>query len=111
MIKLIQRLRNLILSVFAACTSTLVYAQGASLGDVAGNANNVTDMFTNLFSDVFYVIGTAFIVASAIQFREHHDNPSQTPISRPVLFLIIGLVIGLFPLMLKITTGKLPTLS
>lgn len=87
------------------------YSQVGGLGQVAGNASNATDFMTDILSDIFYVIGIAFIVASVVQYREHRDNPQQTPLMRPILFLIVGIIIGSFPLVVKWTTGKAPTLS
>ncbi len=86
------------------------YSQ-VGLGQVAGNASSATDVMTNVLSDIFYVIGIGFVVASFVQYREHRDNPQQTPLMRCIVLFIIGLIIGLFPLMVKWTTGRAPTLS
>ncbi len=107
--KLIQRFWQGLIGLMASY-SIPAFSQGG-LGDVAGNATGATDLMTSVLSDIFYVIGIAFVVASVVQFREHRDNPSQTPLIRPILLLIIGLVIGTFPLLVKWTTGKVPTLG
>lgn len=107
--KLIQRFWQGLIGLMLTY-SIPVFSQ-VGLGQVAGNAADATDILTNVLCDIFYLIGVAFVVASIIQFREHRNNPQQTPLIRPVLLLIIGLIIGLFPLIVKWTTGKAPTLG
>lgn len=108
-IKLINRFWQGLISI-AATYSIPAFSQ-VGLGQVAGNATTATDLMTSVLCDIFYVIGIAFVVASVVKFREHRDNPSQTPLMRPVMFLIIGLLIGVFPFIIQWTTGKAPTLS
>jgi hypothetical protein len=97
-------------------TASILYSasaqsQDVNLGGVAGNATTATDFFGGVLNGIFYVIGTGFVVASIIQYREFRNNSVQTPISKPIRWLIIGLLIGCFPLLYKYTSGKLPTLT
>lgn len=107
--KLIQRFWQYIIGL-TAVYSIPAFSQ-VGLGDVAGNATGATDILSSVLSDIFLVIGIAFVVASVVQFREHRDNPQQTPLIRPIMLLIIGLIIGSFPLFVKWSTGKVPTLG
>jgi RsiW-degrading membrane proteinase PrsW (M82 family) len=93
--------------VLTALVSSVVGAQsvanpggggGVSVGTVASNLTGASDVFTGVFSAVFYVIGIALVVASVIRYREYRQNSAKTPISRVLFFLIAGIVIGFFPI-------------
>lgn len=74
---------------------------GSSLGDVADNLHDATSIFTNLFTDVFYVIGIVLIVAAIIKYRDHRMNEQETPISRVLVLLFAGLTITFAPWMVQ----------
>ena len=73
---------------------------GSSLGDVADNLHGATSIFTNLFTDVFYVVGIMLIVASVIKYRDHRMNQQETPLSRVLVLLFAGVVITFAPWMI-----------
>jgi RsiW-degrading membrane proteinase PrsW (M82 family) len=76
-----------------------------SVGAVAGNLTGATDIFNGVFSAIFYVIGITLVVASIMRYRDHRQNPSQTPISKVIFLFLAGLAIGLFPLIVNYLGG------
>lgn len=72
-----------------------------SLGDVAGNLNSATGVFTDVFTDIFYIIGVMLVTAAIIKYRDHRMNQQETTLTRVLVLLFAGLVIGFGPLMVK----------
>lgn len=93
--------------------SQLIVTAGSgapSLGDVADNLNGATGFFTNVFTDIFYMVGVLLVTAAVIKYRDHRMNQQETPISRVLVLLIAGLVIGFAPLMIKYVQNFTPHL-
>lgn len=79
--------------------------QGQSLGDVA---SNVTDSMTNvgkLITAASYVAGVGFALMGMLKFKAHKDNPSQTPLSQPIVLLAIAAGLVFLPSLIS-TTGQ-----
>ncbi len=85
------------------------WAQGgsANLGTVASNLTNATDVFTGIFSAIFYVIGIGMVTASIMRYRDYRQNPVQTPIGRVIFLLLAGIVVGFFPLMINYISASM----
>ena len=72
-------------SVFAATAGTI--AKG--LGDQASTATTAAILFSALLGIVFMIMG-------GMNFKKYADNPQQTAISKPIIFLAAGaLLFGL----------------
>jgi hypothetical protein len=102
MIKLLMQIFMFLaagISINGYAQSVVVGGAAPSAGDVASNMTSATDMFGGLLGSACYVIGIALVTASIMQYREYKLNPSQTPISRPILLLVCGLIIGFLPVM------------
>ena len=69
-----------------------------SLGDFAGNILDPLCIMTNAFYKICYLIGTALLIASAIQYGGYRRNPLQVRLSQPMALLIFGLAFILLPL-------------
>ena len=95
-----KRLNNWILfacAIFLNAPITSAYAAPQD-ENVAGNLTQITSVFTGVFSGVFYIIGIMLFMAGVLQYREFRNNPSQTPLSRVIVLLISGILVGFFPL-------------
>ena len=78
-------------------------ASDGSLGDVAGT---VTDSMTNvakLITAASYVAGIGFAMMGMLKLKAHKDNPTQVPLSQPIVLLCIAA--GLVFLPNLISTG------
>ncbi len=80
---------------------TVSHRNNADLGTVASGLTGATDVFTGIFSAIFYVIGIAMVTASIMRYRDYRQNPLQTPISRVIFLLMAGIIIGLFPFIIN----------
>jgi intracellular multiplication protein IcmD len=81
-------------------------SSGTSLGETAGNILTPIGVFTNVIYNVCYIVGVAFALGAVIRFKEYRENPSQTPISRPIAMLIFGFVIFAIPFVAKLSAGS-----
>jgi amino acid transporter len=93
------RLFPLLMSIFPVLTRAQVEVRSAapSAGDVASNLTVASGFFAGMLGSIFYIVGIALVTASIMQYREYKRNPSQTPISRPIILFVCGLVLGLMP--------------
>lgn len=77
-----------------------------TVGGIANNLTTMSDFFSTLLNNIFYIIGVALLTASIIKYREFRNNPSQTPLSRPILFFICGLILASVPFMLHYLSAR-----
>ncbi len=77
-----------------------------SLGDAAIKALEPVSVFTATLYNICYILGTLFLLGSIIRFKEYRENPSQTPISRPLTVLLFGLVLFAVPFIAKLSTSS-----
>tara|TARA_R110002110_G_scaffold404606_1_gene623038 strand:+ start:41722 stop:42153 length:432 start_codon:yes stop_codon:yes gene_type:complete len=88
---------------FISDMSLAADAADGSLGDIAGT---VTDSMTNvskLITATSYVAGVGFAMMGMLKFKAHKDNPTQVPLSQPIVLLVIAA--GLVFLPNLISTG------
>lgn len=89
-----------------SCWTSLTMATPAAdttLGDAATTALVPVNFFITTLYSICYILGTIFILASGIRYKEYRDNPSQTPISRCILIFIFGLVLLALPFIAKLS--------
>ncbi|MFI4937809.1 MAG: type IV secretion protein IcmD [Candidatus Berkiellales bacterium] len=71
--------------------SNLVFAQSSqSLGDVAGNVTGTMGSVAKLITAASYVAGVGFALMGMLKFKAHKDNPTQVPLSQPIVLLAIA---------------------
>lgn len=89
---------------------------GLALGLVAGNAvaggltlggmaTSITSSFTEvtkLITAGSYLAGLGFSVGAIIQFKAHKDNPTQTPIGKPIALIFVAASLLFLPTILDI---------
>lgn len=84
----------LLFTVLFLFFSSMVYASGTnddkSLGDLADIMIGNLDPIVRLLSGLSYVIGIGFALVALLKFKQHKDNPQQTPLSNPVLMIFIA---------------------
>lgn len=77
-----------------------------SLGGASANALEPLGIFTNALYSICYILGAGFIMSSIIRFKEYRENPSQTPISRPIAVLIFGLIFLAIPFIARLSQSS-----
>jgi intracellular multiplication protein IcmD len=68
-----------------------------SLGSIA---ESITSSFSNLSKLVTagsYLAGLAFSIGAIMKFKQHKDNPTQTPIGTPVAMIVIAAALTFLP--------------
>lgn len=64
--------------------------EGASLGTIAANITGTMDDVSKLIVAGSYVAGVAFALMGMLKFKAHKDNPTQVPLSQPIVLLAIA---------------------
>lgn len=90
------------------CMGTLVYASGQSgIGAVAEQAKQSLSSIAELITAGSYVAGMGFAVAAVTGFKAHKDNPTQSPISKPIALLFVAAALLFIPSVFKSAGGTL----
>lgn len=66
------------------------YANAANLGDVAGNVTTSMENVGKLITAASYVAGIGFALLGLLKLKAHKDNPTQVPLSQPLVLLTIA---------------------
>lgn len=84
-------------------------AKGASPGSIGGIPTNLTNIgsLAQLITTATYIAGFAFAVGSIIKFKQHKDNPTQPPISMPIVFLFVAAALIFLPAVFRSIGGTL----
>jgi len=68
--------------------------------DIAGIANTITGSFESigkLMTATAYLAGFGLTIASIFKFKQHKDNPQQTPMGIPITMLLVGIALIFLP--------------
>jgi hypothetical protein len=78
----------------------LIFSGVSSAQDLSGIATGVTKQLEDvaiLLTYVAYIAGIAFVMIGVIQFKAHKDNPTQVPLSKPIVYLTVGACLLFLP--------------
>lgn len=67
-----------------------------STGGVPTNLTNIGSV-AKLITGASYVAGLAFSIGAIMKFKAHKDNPTQTPISTPIVLLFVAAALLFIP--------------
>ncbi len=87
------------------CSNFALAATATSAGSAASTITNNIASVTKLITAGAYVTGAAMFFIAIFQFRQHKENPTQTPLSKPMMFLGIAAALLFFPTLVSITEG------
>lgn len=65
-------------------------ALAESLGTMASTLTKTFGSVGKAVTALSYIAGLGFAIASILQFKQHKENPSQTPIGKPVSQILIA---------------------
>lgn len=88
---------------------SIAYADAGSTG-VGKIATNVTEQLgsvAQLLVYIAYVAGVGFALAGILQFKAHKDNPQQTPLSKPVMLVIVAACLLFLPTVMSAAGGTI----
>lgn len=80
-------------------------SSGQSLGAIVNNVQKNVLSLISLLIIIAYVAGVGFALAGILQFKAHKDNPTQVPLSKPIVFLAVAACLLFMPSIMK-TAGK-----
>ena len=94
--KIIKKMSQL---VFFLLASSLSFADGqpATIGDLAKNIIGSLANVTNLLTAGAYVGGVTFFIVAVFQFKQHKENPTQHPLSKPMMILAMSSALIFLP--------------
>ena len=89
------------LVVFILCIlHRLAFAADSSVTDLTSLSDQTIGQIRSvatLIIVVSYVAGVGFMLAGIVQFKAHKDNPAQVPLSKPIVYLIVGACLLFLP--------------
>jgi len=109
------RLKSPLFWLYVAFISLAVVADswaatsGTGIGGIAANITSNLKNVAKLITAGSYVGGMAFAVGAIAKFKQHKDNPSQIPLSTPVVLLFVGIGLIFIPSIFKAGGGTLFT--
>ena len=84
-------------SALLAGTTISAWAQGQTIGAVASSITSNLLQITKLITGIAYVGGVGMFLVAVFQFRQHKENPTQVPLSKPMMFLAIAAALVFLP--------------
>lgn len=91
------------------CLGTAIYAASGAqgIGGMAATAKTNLENIALLLTAGSYVGGMGFGIAAITQFKAHKDNPTQSPISKPIALLFVAAALLFIPSVFKSTGATL----
>lgn len=96
-------MKQLLLGLFFLATFFAANAYSQTIGTVAANITKSVLNLTKLVSAGAYVGGTSMFLIAIFQFRQHKENPTQVPLSKPMMFLAIAGALLFLPTLITVT--------
>lgn len=100
---------QLILILLVAFFSQEIIADGSvtlvttpNIGSVAASVNSSFTSLTKFITAGSYLGGLAFFIGAIMKFKQHKDNPTQTPIGTPIALVFIAGALIFLPSVLGI---------
>ena len=104
-----MRLSKVTLLFIAIMTCSLLWAESSysdlTIGDLANNIRKNLSAVVTLAIVVAYMAGVFFFISGIIKFKAHKDNPTQVPLSAPVVMILIAACLLYFPTLIEVS-GK-----
>lgn len=69
----------------------------ATLGTMASNISATLASVGRLITGASYIAGLAFAIGAIMKFKQHKDNPTQTPIGAPIGLLVVAAALLFMP--------------
>lgn len=99
-----------VLPITIAIFADVVLAQAGGGGDISSIAKNVKTQATSiatLMNVAAYVAGVGFALAGVLQFKAHKDNPQSTPLSKPIVMIVVAAALLFLPTIMNIAGQSL----
>jgi intracellular multiplication protein IcmD len=77
--------------------STALAGDAQSLATISGRVQSNVLSVVKLLIVLSYCAGVGFAMAGVLQFKAHKDNPQQTPLSKPMVYLAVAAFLLFLP--------------
>lgn len=74
-----------------------LFSQTPSIGTLAENITQSFESITKLLTAGAYVGGITFFIVAIFQFKQYKENPSQVPLSKPMMILAMSSALIFLP--------------
>lgn len=72
-----------------------------TVGDVANNLTTSTAGVVKAVGAISSAAGFIMALIGALKFKAHKDNPQQTPISMPIIYLVVASLLLFLPTLIQ----------
>lgn len=93
--------------VAITCVAGEAFAAGETLGTMASTMTATFSSVGKLVTAASYIGGLASSITAILQFKQHKDNPSQTPIGKPIGLVFIGAALLFLPTIFNVVGNTL----
>lgn len=80
---------------------------GGDIASVAAKVKTQATAVATLLNVAAYVAGVGFALAGILQFKAHKENPQQTPLSKPVVMIVVAACLLFLPTIMDIAGSSL----
>jgi intracellular multiplication protein IcmD len=98
---------HLIALAFIALPLAAAFAENHTITTIASSVTTQATAITRLLSITAYVAGVGFALAGILQFKAHKENPTTTPLSKPVVMIVVAAALLFLPTVLEIAGNSL----
>lgn len=91
--------KKILLAVGLFSLAGLAFASGdaLTLGGIADNIRKNLSALVNLVYGVAGFVGILFLLTGIVKFKAHRDNPTQVPMTAPIVLVVIGSALIFLP--------------
>lgn len=82
-------------------------ATAGNIGEVASNLSSSLGAVGTMLATASYVIGIGMFMVAVFQLKQHKENPTQTPLSKPMLFFVVAASLLFMPTLMGVSAGSL----
>lgn len=97
----------IIAGLTVALFASMAFAGGQDITALTTKVKTQATAIAQLLNVAAYVAGVGFALAGVLQFKAHKDNPQQTPLSKPVVMIVVAACLLFLPTVLDIAGESL----
>src|SRR3569832_1662448 len=105
--KVVLRIATSVACIAGVCIASSAFATSETLGTMASTMTNTFSSVGKLVTAASYIGGLASSITAILQFKQHKDNPSQTPIGKPIGLVFIGAALLFLPTVFSVVGNTL----
>lgn len=88
---------KLLVGISVVFFAEYAFADKETIGTMAASITSTFDNVGKLITAGSYIAGLGFAISAILKFKQHKDNPQQTPIGQPIGLLFIAIALLFLP--------------